>query len=148
MLSLKFQFIWRTATEIFHHHPNSTMEDYNTIYERMKHSGFRHYLMVLQLIKVAAVQFSCESAYFFSYEVLSFCVSRFLWNIPSTFCSTSRLKMQSGILLALRVGGTGKRQQLRFRILNWSRRTGACWIISSGVTKSPHAPAAVRQHAA
>uniref|UniRef100_A0A3Q4I4Z2 TATA box binding protein (TBP)-associated factor, RNA polymerase I, A n=1 Tax=Neolamprologus brichardi TaxID=32507 RepID=A0A3Q4I4Z2_NEOBR len=47
------EFIWRTATEIFHHHPNSTMEDYNTIYERMKHSGFRHYLMVLQLIKIS-----------------------------------------------------------------------------------------------
>lgn len=40
------EFIWRTATEIFHHHLNSTMEDYNTIYERMKHSGFRHYLMI------------------------------------------------------------------------------------------------------
>uniref|UniRef100_A0A3Q0S4F2 TATA box binding protein (TBP)-associated factor, RNA polymerase I, A n=1 Tax=Amphilophus citrinellus TaxID=61819 RepID=A0A3Q0S4F2_AMPCI len=40
------EVIWRVAIEILHHHPNSTMEDYNIIYERMKHSGFRHYLMI------------------------------------------------------------------------------------------------------
>lgn len=38
--------IWRISTEILHHHPNSTMDDYNNIYERMKHSGVRHYLLV------------------------------------------------------------------------------------------------------
>ncbi|KAM6915756.1 TATA box-binding protein-associated factor RNA polymerase I subunit A [Xenentodon cancila] len=38
--------IWRIGTEILHHHPNTTMEDYNVIYERMKHSGFKHYLMI------------------------------------------------------------------------------------------------------
>ncbi|KAG7222740.1 hypothetical protein INR49_026350 [Caranx melampygus] len=38
--------IWRLSTEILHHHPNSKMDDYNMIYERMKHSGFKHYLMI------------------------------------------------------------------------------------------------------
>ncbi|KAM3861037.1 TATA box-binding protein-associated factor RNA polymerase I subunit A [Diretmus argenteus] len=38
--------IWRIGTEILHHHPNSKMEDYNNIYERMKHSGVKHYLMI------------------------------------------------------------------------------------------------------
>ncbi|KAI3364186.1 hypothetical protein L3Q82_011008 [Scortum barcoo] len=40
------ELIWRISTEILHHHPNSKMEDYNNIYERMKHSGLRHYLMI------------------------------------------------------------------------------------------------------
>lgn len=40
------ELIWRISTEILHHHPNSKMEDYNNIYERMKHSGVRHYLMI------------------------------------------------------------------------------------------------------
>ncbi|XP_008275001.1 TATA box-binding protein-associated factor RNA polymerase I subunit A [Stegastes partitus] len=38
--------IWRITTEILHHHPNSTMDDYNNVYERMKHSGVRHHLMI------------------------------------------------------------------------------------------------------
>ncbi|XP_070705641.1 TATA box-binding protein-associated factor RNA polymerase I subunit A [Pempheris klunzingeri] len=40
------ELIWRISTEILHHHPNSKMEDYNNIYERMKHSGVKHYLMI------------------------------------------------------------------------------------------------------
>ncbi|XP_029903631.1 TATA box-binding protein-associated factor RNA polymerase I subunit A [Myripristis murdjan] len=40
------EIIWRISTEILHHHPNSKMEDYNNIYERMKHSGVKHYLMI------------------------------------------------------------------------------------------------------
>ncbi|XP_038583152.1 TATA box-binding protein-associated factor RNA polymerase I subunit A [Micropterus salmoides] len=40
------ELIWRISAEILHHHPNSKMEDYNNIYERMKHSGVRHYLMI------------------------------------------------------------------------------------------------------
>ncbi|KAM9339231.1 TATA box-binding protein-associated factor RNA polymerase I subunit A [Symphorus nematophorus] len=40
------ELIWRISTEILHHHPNSKMDDYNNIYERMKHSGVRHYLMI------------------------------------------------------------------------------------------------------
>nr|XP_020459730.1 TATA box-binding protein-associated factor RNA polymerase I subunit A isoform X2 [Monopterus albus] len=40
------ELIWRISTEILHNHPNSKLEDYNIIYERMKHSGFRHYLMI------------------------------------------------------------------------------------------------------
>ncbi|XP_069573246.1 TATA box-binding protein-associated factor RNA polymerase I subunit A [Brachyistius frenatus] len=40
------ELIWRLSTEILHHHPNSTMEDYNNIYERIKHLGVRHYLMI------------------------------------------------------------------------------------------------------
>ncbi|XP_041814929.1 TATA box-binding protein-associated factor RNA polymerase I subunit A [Chelmon rostratus] len=40
------ELIWRISAEILHHHPNSKLEDYNNIYERMKHSGVRHYLMI------------------------------------------------------------------------------------------------------
>ncbi|XP_072301987.1 TATA box-binding protein-associated factor RNA polymerase I subunit A [Eucyclogobius newberryi] len=36
--------IWRMGIEILHHHPNSKLEDYNNIYERMKHSGVKQYL--------------------------------------------------------------------------------------------------------
>ncbi|XP_028296127.1 TATA box-binding protein-associated factor RNA polymerase I subunit A isoform X2 [Gouania willdenowi] len=42
----KLQLVWRISTEILHHLPNSTMDDYNIIYERMKHSGVRHYLTI------------------------------------------------------------------------------------------------------
>ncbi|XP_071775154.1 TATA box-binding protein-associated factor RNA polymerase I subunit A [Centroberyx gerrardi] len=40
------EIIWRIGTEILHQHPNSKMDDYNNIYERMKHSGVKHYLMI------------------------------------------------------------------------------------------------------
>ncbi|XP_040920053.1 TATA box-binding protein-associated factor RNA polymerase I subunit A [Toxotes jaculatrix] len=40
------ELIWRLSTEILHHLPNSKLEDYNNIYERMKHSGVKHYLMI------------------------------------------------------------------------------------------------------
>ncbi|XP_070843068.1 TATA box-binding protein-associated factor RNA polymerase I subunit A [Chaetodon trifascialis] len=40
------ELIWKISTEILHHHPNSKLEDYNNIYERLKHSGVRHYLMI------------------------------------------------------------------------------------------------------
>ncbi|KAF3702987.1 TATA box-binding protein-associated factor RNA polymerase I subunit A [Channa argus] len=40
------ELIWRISAEILHHHPNSKLEDYNNIYERMKHSGVKHYLMI------------------------------------------------------------------------------------------------------
>ncbi|XP_030260944.1 TATA box-binding protein-associated factor RNA polymerase I subunit A isoform X1 [Sparus aurata] len=40
------ELFWRISTEILHHHPNSRLEDYNNIYERMKHSGVKHYLMI------------------------------------------------------------------------------------------------------
>ncbi|XP_059211661.1 TATA box-binding protein-associated factor RNA polymerase I subunit A [Centropristis striata] len=40
------ELIWRISAEILHHHPNSKLEDYNNIYERMKHSGLKHYLMI------------------------------------------------------------------------------------------------------
>lgn len=45
-LSLSRQLIWRLGTEILHHHSKSKLEDYNNIYERMKHTGFKLYLMV------------------------------------------------------------------------------------------------------
>lgn len=38
--------IWRLGIEILHHLPNSKMEDYNNIHERIKHLGVRHYLMI------------------------------------------------------------------------------------------------------
>ncbi|KAM7395203.1 hypothetical protein PAMA_006794 [Pampus argenteus] len=40
------ELIWGIATEILHHHPNSKMEDYNNIYERIKHSGVKCYLLI------------------------------------------------------------------------------------------------------
>ncbi|XP_061742083.1 TATA box-binding protein-associated factor RNA polymerase I subunit A isoform X1 [Nerophis ophidion] len=40
------ELIWRISTEILHHHPSSKMEDYNIIYEQMKHSGVKHYLLI------------------------------------------------------------------------------------------------------
>ncbi|XP_027140065.1 TATA box-binding protein-associated factor RNA polymerase I subunit A isoform X1 [Larimichthys crocea] len=40
------ELVWRLSTEILHQHPNSKLDDYNSIYERMKHSGIRHYLMI------------------------------------------------------------------------------------------------------
>ncbi|XP_034555643.1 TATA box-binding protein-associated factor RNA polymerase I subunit A [Notolabrus celidotus] len=38
--------IWGIGTEILHHHPKSKLEDYNNIYEQMKHSSVRHHLMI------------------------------------------------------------------------------------------------------
>ncbi|XP_072218736.1 TATA box-binding protein-associated factor RNA polymerase I subunit A [Leuresthes tenuis] len=40
------ELVWRISTEILHHLPKSTVEDYNIIYECMKHSGVKHYLMI------------------------------------------------------------------------------------------------------
>ncbi|XP_008395728.1 TATA box-binding protein-associated factor RNA polymerase I subunit A [Poecilia reticulata] len=40
------ELVWRMSTEILHNLPNTTVKDYNIIYERMKHSGFKHYLMI------------------------------------------------------------------------------------------------------
>ncbi|XP_076021364.1 TATA box-binding protein-associated factor RNA polymerase I subunit A [Genypterus blacodes] len=40
------EIIWRLGIEILHHHPNAKMADYTNIYERMKHLGVRHYLMI------------------------------------------------------------------------------------------------------
>uniref|UniRef100_A0A3P9NRG2 TATA box binding protein (TBP)-associated factor, RNA polymerase I, A n=1 Tax=Poecilia reticulata TaxID=8081 RepID=A0A3P9NRG2_POERE len=42
----KVELVWRMSTEILHNLPNTTVKDYNIIYERMKHSGFKHYLMI------------------------------------------------------------------------------------------------------
>lgn len=69
MLSL--QVIWRMSTEILHHHPNSTMEDYNNIYERLKHSGVRHYLLVCHLVNLITSQRSF-GLFLFSWSHLSF----------------------------------------------------------------------------
>ncbi|KAK7907622.1 hypothetical protein WMY93_016234 [Mugilogobius chulae] len=38
------ELIWRMGIEILHHLPNSKLEDYNNIYERMKHSVTKQYL--------------------------------------------------------------------------------------------------------
>lgn len=40
------ELIWRMSIELLHHLPNSTLEDYNNIYERIKHAGVKHYLVV------------------------------------------------------------------------------------------------------
>ncbi|KAF6721381.1 TATA box-binding protein-associated factor RNA polymerase I subunit A [Oryzias melastigma] len=39
-------FFGESALRFFTIHPKSTMDDYNVIYERMKHSGFKHYLKI------------------------------------------------------------------------------------------------------
>ncbi|KAK6295019.1 hypothetical protein J4Q44_G00342450 [Coregonus suidteri] len=46
MPQLYAEIIWRIGTEILHHHPDSKLEDYNSFYERVKHSGVKHYLKV------------------------------------------------------------------------------------------------------
>ncbi|XP_056149998.1 TATA box-binding protein-associated factor RNA polymerase I subunit A isoform X2 [Lampris incognitus] len=40
------EIIWRIGTEILHYHPNTRREDYSSLYELMKHSGVKHYLMI------------------------------------------------------------------------------------------------------
>lgn len=40
------QQVWRVATEILHQHSNSTMEDYNQVYELIKLSVVKDYVMV------------------------------------------------------------------------------------------------------
>ncbi|KAM6954084.1 TATA box-binding protein-associated factor RNA polymerase I subunit A [Aplochiton taeniatus] len=40
------EVVWRIGTDILHNHSNSKLEDYNSFYERMKHSGVKHYLMI------------------------------------------------------------------------------------------------------
>lgn len=139
------QLIWRMSTEILHHHPNSTIEDYNNIYERLKHSGVRHYLLVCHLVNLITSQRSF-GLFLFSWGHLSFFPTRFVWNMPSTYCSTVRLKMQSSSCLELKAGGMGRSQRLSSRRPNWSRPTGAFWITSSGVTKSLRTPKTVRPY--
>lgn len=56
--------------------------------------------------------------------------------------------MQSVSCLWLRVGGTGRSQQLSTRRPNWSTPTGVYWTISSGVTKSLNTPTTVRRYTA
>lgn len=55
-----FQIIWRIGTEILHHHPNSTLEDYNSFYERVKHSGVKHYLKVGSIIDLLISTLSAQ----------------------------------------------------------------------------------------
>lgn len=43
---LQKELFWRIGIELLHHHPNSKLEDYNNIYERMKHAGIKQYLQV------------------------------------------------------------------------------------------------------
>uniref|UniRef100_A0A673BBK7 TATA box binding protein (TBP)-associated factor, RNA polymerase I, A n=1 Tax=Sphaeramia orbicularis TaxID=375764 RepID=A0A673BBK7_9TELE len=40
------ELIWRISIELLHHMPNSKLEDYNNIHERMKHLGVKIYLKV------------------------------------------------------------------------------------------------------
>ncbi|XP_015243481.1 PREDICTED: TATA box-binding protein-associated factor RNA polymerase I subunit A [Cyprinodon variegatus] len=40
------ELVWRLSIEILHHLSNSTVKDYNIIYERMKHSGVKDYLTI------------------------------------------------------------------------------------------------------
>ncbi|XP_077443174.1 TATA box-binding protein-associated factor RNA polymerase I subunit A [Stigmatopora argus] len=40
------EMIWRIGIEILQHLPKAEMDDYNIIYERIKHSGIKNYLMI------------------------------------------------------------------------------------------------------
>uniref|UniRef100_A0A4W4H6D9 TATA box binding protein (TBP)-associated factor, RNA polymerase I, A n=1 Tax=Electrophorus electricus TaxID=8005 RepID=A0A4W4H6D9_ELEEL len=40
------EIIWRLGTEILYHHPNSKLEDFNALYERMKNSGVKNYAKI------------------------------------------------------------------------------------------------------
>lgn len=43
---MPLQTIWRYGIEILSHHPNTKMEDYTNIYERIKNTACKKYLMV------------------------------------------------------------------------------------------------------
>ncbi|KAI4899152.1 hypothetical protein NFI96_013240, partial [Prochilodus magdalenae] len=43
---LACEIIWRLGTEILQHHPNSQLEDFNTLYERMKNTGVKNYAKI------------------------------------------------------------------------------------------------------
>lgn len=131
------------ATEILHHHPNSKMEDYCNIYELMKHSGVKDYLMV----SLHAGALDCAGRLHSADTDLTLVLvgsSRSVWNTPFTSCFMATWWMQSVSCLLLRAGGTGTRQLLRNREENSLRPTGVYWIISSGVTKSAPSPTRVR----
>ncbi|XP_076844202.1 TATA box-binding protein-associated factor RNA polymerase I subunit A [Brachyhypopomus gauderio] len=40
------EIIWRIGTEILYHHPNSKLEDFTALYERMKISGVKNYAKI------------------------------------------------------------------------------------------------------
>lgn len=40
------ELLWRMGIEILHHHPNSKLDDYNNVYERLKQSGFKKHLQM------------------------------------------------------------------------------------------------------
>lgn len=141
---LLLQLVWRISAEILHHLPNSTVTDYNIIYERMKHSGVKHYLMVC--IPASLSECGARCLILRAIFLIRLCFIRFAWNILSTWCSTGISKVQSSSSPSLRAGGTGRSQFLSSSALNWSRPTGACWIIWCGATKSPHSPKTVRRH--
>ncbi|XP_036438144.1 TATA box-binding protein-associated factor RNA polymerase I subunit A isoform X2 [Colossoma macropomum] len=44
--SLACEIIWRLGTEVLQHHPNSRLEDFNALYERMKNSGVKNYAKI------------------------------------------------------------------------------------------------------
>ncbi|KAL7872259.1 hypothetical protein SRHO_G00072420 [Serrasalmus rhombeus] len=44
--SLACEIIWRIGTEVLQHHPNSQLEDFNALYERMKNSGVKNYAKI------------------------------------------------------------------------------------------------------
>ncbi|KAL6485837.1 hypothetical protein MHYP_G00052290 [Metynnis hypsauchen] len=44
--SLACEIIWRLGTEVLQHHPNSQLEDFNALYERMKNSGVKNYAKI------------------------------------------------------------------------------------------------------
>lgn len=82
---------------------------------------------------------SLHILFWFNFSMMRFafwCFLRFAWSIPSTWCSTVRLKMRRSSCLLQKAGDTGRFRPLSIRQVNWSKSTGACWIISSGATKS------------
>lgn len=84
------ELTWRISTEILHHHPKSTLEDYNNIYERMKHSGVRHYLMVSELLDLTA---KCTHFFFENMYRPSSCVSL---DLPGAFVPPAATRPHRG----------------------------------------------------
>ncbi|KAL0964973.1 hypothetical protein UPYG_G00275130 [Umbra pygmaea] len=46
MPPLSTEIIWRLGIELLHNHPDTKLEDYNSLYERVKYSGVKNYLKV------------------------------------------------------------------------------------------------------
>lgn len=87
------------------------MEDYNNIYERIKHSSVRHYLMVRWPVNLTAQTFVFLALHLRAVVR----ISRSAWSILSTCCFMAKFRMQSVSYPLLKAGDMGRSQQLSLR---------------------------------